>query len=45
LSYLSFMDDSGHDHKTMPYEVRGGTVREGEREPLLLFKIEQAIAS
>ena len=24
MSYLLFMDESGHDHKSMPYEVRGG---------------------
>ncbi len=24
MSYLLFMDESGHDHQTMPYEVRGG---------------------
>jgi hypothetical protein len=24
MSYLFFMDESGHDHKTTPYEVRGG---------------------
>ena len=24
MSYLLFLDESGHDHKTMPYEVRGG---------------------
>jgi len=24
MSYFLFMDESGHDHKTMPYEVRGG---------------------
>ncbi len=24
MSYLLFMDESGHDHRTMPYEVRGG---------------------
>lgn len=24
MSYLLFMDESGHDHKRMPYEVRGG---------------------
>ena len=24
MRYLLFMDESGHDHKTMPYEVRGG---------------------
>lgn len=26
MSYLLFLDESGHDHKTMPYEVRGGIV-------------------
>lgn len=26
MSYLLFMDESGHDHRTMPYEVRGGVV-------------------
>jgi hypothetical protein len=24
MSWLLFMDESGHDHKVMPYEVRGG---------------------
>jgi len=24
MSYLLFMDESGHDHRQMPYEVRGG---------------------
>ncbi len=24
MSWLLFLDESGHDHKTMPYEVRGG---------------------
>jgi hypothetical protein len=24
MSYLLFMDESGHDHRTMEYEVRGG---------------------
>lgn len=24
MSYLLFIDESGHDHKSMPYEVRGG---------------------
>ena len=24
MTWLLFMDESGHDHKTMPYEVRGG---------------------
>jgi hypothetical protein len=24
MSYLFFMDESGHDHRNTPYEVRGG---------------------
>ena len=24
MSWLPFLDESGHDHKNMPYEVRGG---------------------
>src|SRR5690606_13516274 len=24
VSYLLFMDESGHDHRSAPYEVRGG---------------------
>ena len=24
MSYLLFMDESGHDHRNCPYEVRGG---------------------
>ena len=24
MSYLLFLDESGHDHRTTPYEVRGG---------------------
>lgn len=24
MSWLLFLDESGHDHKQMPYEVRGG---------------------
>jgi hypothetical protein len=24
MSWLLFMDESGHDHKNMPYEIRGG---------------------
>ncbi|RME72521.1 MAG: DUF3800 domain-containing protein [Planctomycetota bacterium] len=26
MSYLLFLDESGHDHRSMPYEVRGGVV-------------------
>jgi len=28
MSYLLFLDESGHDHRTMPYEVRGGVALE-----------------
>jgi hypothetical protein len=28
MSYLLFMDESGHDHKSMPLEVRGGVAIE-----------------
>ena len=24
MAWLLFLDESGHDHKQMPYEVRGG---------------------
>ena len=24
MTWLLFMDESGHDHKNMPFEVRGG---------------------
>ena len=24
MAWLFFIDESGHDHKHMPYEVRGG---------------------
>ena len=26
MTYLFFLDDSGHDHTDLPYEVRGGVV-------------------
>jgi hypothetical protein len=26
MSYLLLMDESGHDHRGAPYEVRGGVV-------------------
>src|SRR2546426_12048544 len=26
MSYLLFLDESGHDHKTTPYEIHGGIV-------------------
>src|SRR3972149_11278326 len=31
MSWLLFMDESGHDHKTMPYEVRGGVALQDRR--------------
>ncbi len=24
MSWLLFLDESGHDHRQLPYEVRGG---------------------
>ena len=36
MSWLLFMDESGHDHKTMPYEVRGGVaLHAGELWPFV----------
>ncbi len=31
MSYLLFMDESGHDHKQTPYKVRGGIALRAER--------------
>lgn len=31
MSWLLFMDESGHDHKQMPYEVRGGVALQDQR--------------
>ena len=31
MSYLLFLDESGHDHKQMPYEVRGGIALHASR--------------
>jgi hypothetical protein len=31
MSWLLFMDESGHDHKQMPYEVRGGVAIHASR--------------
>jgi len=31
MSYLFFLDESGHDHKGCPYEVRGGIVLHSSR--------------
>lgn len=32
MSWLLLLDDSNHDHKTYPYEVRGGVaIRVGKR--------------
>lgn len=31
MSWLLFLDESGHDHKQMPYEVRGGIALQDEQ--------------
>jgi len=36
VSWLLFLDESGHDHKSMPYEVRGGiALHAGELWPFV----------
>jgi hypothetical protein len=36
MSWLLFLDESGHDHRTMPYEVRGGVaLHAGELWPFV----------
>jgi Protein of unknown function (DUF3800) len=36
MSWLLFLDESGHDHKNMPYEVRGGiALRAGQLWPFV----------
>ncbi len=36
MSWLLFLDESGHDHRTMPYEVRGGiALHSGELWPFV----------
>lgn len=36
MSWLLFLDESGHDHRTMPYEVRGGiALHAGELWPFV----------
>jgi len=36
MSWLLFMDESGHDHRNTPYEVRGGfTIRDSELWPFM----------
>ena len=32
MSYLLFLDERGHGHRTMPYEVRGGVAAARELE-------------
>lgn len=41
MSYLLFLDESGHDHKTMPFEVRGGVVLHAKK----LWPFVQAMRS
>lgn len=31
MAWLLFLDESGHDHKQMPYEVRGGIALQDEQ--------------
>ena len=31
MSWLLFLDESGHDHRSMPYEVRGGIALHARR--------------
>lgn len=31
MTYLLFIDESGHDHRSMPYEVRGGIALRADR--------------
>ena len=40
MSFLLFMDESGHDHKTMPYEVRGGICVHSKKVAALIHDIE-----
>ncbi len=36
MSWLLFLDESGHDHRTMPYEVRGGiAIHSGQLWPFI----------
>jgi len=42
LSYLLFMDESGHDHRQMPYEVRGGVALSVSRLWRFVEEIHQA---
>jgi hypothetical protein len=36
MSWLLFLDESGHDHKAMPYEVRGGiAIHSGQLWPFI----------
>ena len=41
MSWLLFMDESGHDHKQMPYEVRGGIALQDRR----IWPFIRAVAS
>jgi hypothetical protein len=42
MSYLLFLDESGHDHKATPYEVRGGVALEASRVWPFIQAIEDA---
>ena len=42
MSYLLFLDESGHDHKTMPCEVRGGIALHAKRVWSFIQKVQEA---
>jgi hypothetical protein len=45
MAWLLFLDESGHDHKQMPYEVRGGiAIQDGQLWPFIrsIQSLEQA---
>ncbi len=42
MAWLLFMDESGHDHKNMPFEVRGGVAVHAKDVWLLIQKIQAA---
>lgn len=42
MSWLLFLDESGHDHKTCPYEVRGGIALHSGKLWAFVQQLEQA---
>ena len=42
MSWLLFLDESGHDHKQLPYEVRGGIALHARQLwPFVLFRLSR----